>query len=253
MKRIPSAPGPPAHLPWPWRLGHSVRDPSAIQYSPGAERIPAMDEKTIAELMERAREGDRPAVGSLLEGQRARLERMLALRIDGRLWGRIDAADVIQDAFLEASRRMEDYLRRPAMPFYLWLRFIAAQRLQAIYREHLGAQKRDARREVPLYEGPYPEASSEALAAQLLGKLSTPSQALMRSELRGRLRETLESMEPGDREVIALRHFEQLRNAEAAPVLGIDESAASKRYVRAMRRLRDLLVRVPGMGEYPWQ
>jgi RNA polymerase sigma-70 factor (ECF subfamily) len=212
-----------------------------------------MNERTIKELLDQVRKGDSSALGSLLEGQRARLERMLALRIDGRLRGRVDPADVIQDAFLEVSLRVEDYLREPSMPFYLWVRFIAVQRLHAVYREHLGAQKRDARREVALAEPFYPEATSEALAAQLIGKASTPSQTVARAELRTRLRETLESMDPADREVIALRHFEQLGNAETAQVLGIDESAASKRYVRAMRRLRDLLVRIPGMAEYPWK
>jgi RNA polymerase sigma-70 factor, ECF subfamily len=212
-----------------------------------------MDEDTIAELLERARKGDRAAVGSLFEGQRSRLKRMLVLRIDGRLRGRIDAADIIQDAFLEASVRLEEYLRRPSMPFYLWVRFITMQRLHTIYREHLRAQKRDARREVGLYEAAHPEATSEALAAQLLGKLSTPSQTVVRAELRARLKETLDAMDPGDREVIALRHFEQLGNAETAQLLGIDESAASKRYLRAMKRLRDLLTRIPGMADYPWK
>ena len=212
-----------------------------------------MDADTIADLLERARNGDRAAVGSLLEGHRTRLKRMLALRIDGRLRGRVEAADIIQDAFLEATLRLDDYLREPSMPFYLWLRFLTMQRLHAIYREHLGAQKRDARREVALHDAPYGGASSEALAAQLLGKISTPSQTVARAELRSRLRETLESMDPGDREVIALRHFEHLGNAETAQLLGIDESAASKRYVRAMKRLRELLTRIPGMAEYPWK
>lgn len=212
-----------------------------------------MDHLTIEGLLERARRGDRPAVGALLEGQRARLMRMLTLRIDGRLRGRVEPADVIQDAFLEASVRLDDYLRQPTMPFYLWVRFLTIQRLHGIYREHLGAQKRDARREVSFDEGFYPEASSEVLAARLLGKLSTPSQTVVRAELRARLHETLESMDPGDREVIALRHFEQLGNTDVAQLLGIDESAASKRYMRAMRRLRGLLAKIPGMAEYPWK
>jgi RNA polymerase sigma-70 factor (ECF subfamily) len=178
---------------------------------------------------------------------------MLAVRIDGRLRGRVEPADIVQDAFLEATLRLDEYLREPTMPFYLWLRFITVQRLHAVYREHLGTQKRDARREVGLYEAPCAEASSEALAAQLLGKLSTPSQTAMRAEFRARLLETLESMDPADRELIALRHFEQIGNAETAQILGIDESAASKRYVRAMTRLRALLARIPGMAEYPWR
>ena len=212
-----------------------------------------MDENTIAELLERARSGDRKALGALLEGQRPRLERLLALRLDGRLRGRVEPADIIQEAFLEASLRLEAYLRDPTMPFYLWLRFITMQRLQAIYREHLRSQKRDARREVSLDEAPFPEAGSEALATRLLGNVSTPSQRAMRAEVLLRLRQTLDTMDPDDREVIALRHFEQLGNADVARVLGIQESAASKRYVRAIARLKDLLARIPGMAEYPWR
>ena len=212
-----------------------------------------MDENTIAELLERARNGDRKALGALLEGQKPRLERLLALRLDGRLRGRVEPADIIQEAFLEASLRLEAYLRDPTMPFYLWLRFITMQRLQAIYREHLRSQKRDARREVSLDEAPHPEAGSEALATRLLGNVSTPSQRAMRAEVLLRLRQTLDTMDPDDREVIALRHFEQLGNADVARVLGIQESAASKRYVRAIARLKDLLARIPGMAEYPWR
>ena len=211
-----------------------------------------MDHSATTGLLKRAGEGDRSAVGALLEGQRPRLERMLALRLDGRLGGRIDAADVIQDAFLEASRRMPEYFRDPSMPFYLWLRFIVTQRLQAVYRENLGAQRRDLRREVSIDQGYSGVATSQALAAQLLGTFSTPSQTVMRAELRQRLRETLDAMEPIDREVIALRHFEQLGNVEVAQLLGIDTSTASKRYIRAIRRLRELLSQIPGMDEYPW-
>jgi RNA polymerase sigma-70 factor (ECF subfamily) len=188
-----------------------------------------MDDSQIARHLELARGGDRSAVGALFEGYRVRLERMVRLRLDRRLRGRVDEADVVQDTFLEAARRIEDYLERPDMPFFLWLRFLANQRLQALCREHLGARKRDARREIHLADGGYPEASSEALAAQLLGKLTTPSQAAMRAEMKARLTQALESMEPEDREIIALRHFEELRHAEAAHVLGIDEAAASKR------------------------
>jgi len=213
-----------------------------------------METSTIEALLERARTGDRTAVGLLLEGQRSALERMLTLRIDGRLRARVDPLDIIQDSFLEASSRLAEYLANPTMPFRLWVRFIATQRLHAIYREHLGAQKRDVRREVPIDGGDYRAwATSEALAAQLVGAFSTPSETVARSELRARLRETLESLDAIDREVIALRHFEQLGNQEIAQILALDESAASKRYLRAMRRLSDRLARIPGMADYPWK
>ncbi|MGH9363323.1 MAG: sigma-70 family RNA polymerase sigma factor [Thermoanaerobaculia bacterium] len=212
-----------------------------------------MDRAEIEHHLERARSGDPSAVGALLEGHRLRLRKMVALRLDSRLRGRVDETDVLQDAFLEAVGRMDEYLRRPDMPFYLWLRFITAQRLQALCREHLGAQKRDVRRERPIAGAAYPEATSEALAAQLVGKLTSPSQALARAEMKTRLCQVLESMEPLDREVIALRHFEQLGNAEVAQVLGLSESTASKRYIRAIQRLKHLLAAVPGMSEPSWK
>ena len=151
-----------------------------------------MNDSEIARQLERARGGDRSAVGALFEGHRVRLERLVALRLDRRLRARVDEADVVQDTFLEAARRIEGYLERPSMPFYLWLRFLANQRLQTLCREHLGARRRDVRREVPIAAGPYPEASSEALAAQLLGKLTTPSQVAMRAEMNT---QALESMD----------------------------------------------------------
>ena len=212
-----------------------------------------MKDSEIARQLERARGGDRNAVGALFEGHRVRLERLVALRLDRRLRGRVDEGDVVQDTFLEAGRRMEGYLEQPTMPFFLWLRFLANQRLQSLCREHLGVRKRDARREIPIADGGYPEASSEMLAAKLFGKLTTPSQAAVRAEMKARLTDALESMDPGDREIIALRHFEELAHAEAAHVLGIDESAASKRYLRAIKRLKVVLDRIPGMSELSWQ
>jgi RNA polymerase sigma-70 factor (ECF subfamily) len=182
-----------------------------------------------------------------------RLERLVMLRLDRRLRGRVDETDVVQDTFLEAARRIQDYLELPPMPFFLWLRFLAHQRLQALCREHLGVLKRDPRREVPIDDRPYPEASSEALAVQLLGKLTTPSQAAVRAEMKARLTQALESIDPGDRQIIALRHFEELGHAEVAHLLGIDESAASKRYLRAIKRLKVVLDRIPGMSELPWK
>lgn len=191
-------------------------------------------------------------MGALLEAHSKRLRRVIALRLDRRLRGRVDEADVVQDAFLEALRRIDEYLGAPAMPFYLWLRFIALQRLQTLCREHLGAKMRDVRREMPLERGAGTEASSEALASQLLGKLTTPSRALIRAELKARFQDALETLEDQDREIIALRNFEQLSNIEAAQVLSIGESAASKRYIRAVRRLRTVLSEVQGISGLSW-
>jgi RNA polymerase sigma-70 factor (ECF subfamily) len=171
---------------------------------------------------------------------------MIALRMDRRLQSRIDASDVIQEAYLEAWTRLAEYLRAPSMPFFLWLRFLTAQRLVTLHRKHLGVQMRDPSLEVSLYHGGLPQTSSAALAAQLLGQDTRPSEAAMRAEMRVRLQDALNSMDPIDREVLALRHFEQLSRAEIAHLLGIRDSAVSKRYIRALKRLKDLLSSLPG-------
>jgi RNA polymerase sigma-70 factor (ECF subfamily) len=201
-------------------------------------------------LLEDAAQGDKEKWGALLAQHRERLRRMVALRLDRRLQGRIDASDVVQEAYLNASTRMPEYLKQPTMPFFLWLRFLTSQKLQELHRHHLGAQVRDAAREVCLYQGSLPETSSAALAAQLLGHLTQPSQAAIRAEMKIRLQDALNSMETLDREVLALRHFEHLSNAETAQTLGIRESAASKRYIRALKKLKVILASLQGgLGE----
>jgi RNA polymerase sigma-70 factor (ECF subfamily) len=198
------------------------------------------------ELLERAGGGDKEAWGELLARHRERLRRMVALRLDQRLQARVDASDVIQDAFVDASRQLASYLNDPVMPFYLWLRFLTGIRLAKLHRHHLGTQMREVGREVSIYRGTLPQTSSAALAAQLLGKESRPSEVAIRAELKVRLQEALNTMDPMDREVLALRHFEQLTGAETAQVLGIKPAAAGKRYLRALERLREILVGLPG-------
>jgi RNA polymerase sigma-70 factor (ECF subfamily) len=192
-------------------------------------------------LLWQASQGDAQQWGALLERHRPRLRRMVALRLDQRLQGRLDASDVIQEAFLEASARLPEYVQQPTMPFFLWLRFLTGQKMLELRRHHLGTQMRDVNREVSLYRGSLPPASSAALAAQLIGHDTRPSEAAIRAERKIRLQEALNSMDPLDREVLALRHFEQLNNAEAAQVLGLHESAASKRYLRALKKLKEIL------------
>lgn len=199
-----------------------------------------------AVLLERATQGDARALGALFARYRERVRRLVALRLDARLQGRVDASDVIQEAFLEAARRLPDYGRDPGLPFYLWLRILVGQKILDQHRRHLGAQGRDVGREVSLYRGAMPEATTAALAAQLLGKLTSPSQAAIRAERKIRLQEALNAMDPVDREILVLRHYEQLSNGEAAIVLGLDKSAASKRYARALVRLKDVLAAMPG-------
>jgi RNA polymerase sigma-70 factor, ECF subfamily len=193
------------------------------------------------EWLERMCAGDRDALGEALECYRPRLERVIAFRMDARLRGRVDSADVVQEAFLDATHRLDHYLANPPMPLFLWVRFLTVQKLCELHRRHLGTKARDAGREISLDGGPAPQATSAVLAAQLIGRQSTPSQAAIRAETRVLLEEALNSMEPIDCEVLALRHFEQLDNREAARVLGISESAASNRYVRAIRRLKQIM------------
>ncbi|HTU90693.1 MAG TPA: sigma-70 family RNA polymerase sigma factor [Gemmataceae bacterium] len=200
-------------------------------------------------LLRRAGQGDAAALGQLLEEHRKRLRRMVRLRLDPRLQGRIDPSDVIQETYLEAAERLADYLRDPKMPFFLWLRFLTGQKLLELRRHHLGTQARDAARELSIYQGAMPEASSACLAAQLLGKRTAPLEAAIRAEMKLRLQEALNGMEPMDREVLALRHFEQFNNAETAQLLGISESGASSRYLRALKRLKDILGQAPGFFE----
>jgi RNA polymerase sigma-70 factor (ECF subfamily) len=197
-------------------------------------------------LLKSAALGDQEAWGELLTRNRERLRRMVTLRLDQRLKGRIDASDVIQEAFVDASAQLAVYLQNPRIPFYLWLRFLTGIRLAKLCRHHLGAQMRDVGREVRLCQGHLSQASSAALAAQILGRDTRPSEAAMRAELKIRLQEALNDMDPIDREVLALRHFEQLTTAETAEVLGIKEAAAGKRYFRALERLREILANTPG-------
>jgi RNA polymerase sigma-70 factor (ECF subfamily) len=198
------------------------------------------------DLLERARAGDREALNALFVRHRERLRRMVELRLDRRVQARIDASDVVQDAYVEIVTRLEEYLRDPRLPFFLWLRLVVGERMMKLHRHHLGAQMRDAGLEVSLYRGALPAASSAALAAQLLGKQTSPTQAVVRAERMLRLQEALNTLDPMDREVLSLRHFEELTLAETAQALGIQESASAKRYIRALKRLKDLLASMPG-------
>jgi RNA polymerase sigma-70 factor (ECF subfamily) len=196
--------------------------------------------------LQRATAGDALAWGELLVEHEGRLERMVAFRLDPRVRRRVDASDVVQEAFLAAASRREDYFRYPPVPIFLWLRGIVSNKLLEIHRHHLGMEKRDAAREVPLDPHPLPDATSAALLDQLTGHATGPGTAAARAEVKFRLRQVLDSMDATDREVLALRHFEQLTNGEAAAVLHIQERAAAKRYVRALKRLKDILADMPG-------
>jgi RNA polymerase sigma-70 factor, ECF subfamily len=197
-------------------------------------------------LLRQAAAGDQHALGALWDRYRERLKRMVRLRLDRRLQGRLDPSDVLQEAFLDFARRAGEFAENPEVSFFLWLRTLTGQRLQMLHRQHLGAKMRDAAREISLHRGPMPQATSVSLAAQLLGHFTSASAKVARAEMQILLQEALNGLDPIDREILALRHFEELSNAETAEVLGIDPSAASSRHVRALKRLRQVLKSIPG-------
>jgi RNA polymerase sigma-70 factor (ECF subfamily) len=204
------------------------------------------DSSDVADLLQRAAAGDEAACQDLLTRYRPRLKRMVRLRLSRRLQGRVDDSDVIQEAFLDAGRRLAEYAADPRLPFYLWLRHLTGLKLAEVHRRHLGTQLRVADREVTLHRGGLPEADSASLAAQLLGTITSPSEAAVRAEQRLYVQEALNGMDPIDREVLALKHFEQLSTSEIAAVLGLSKAGAGSRYLRAIKRLREMLSKMPG-------
>jgi len=213
------------------------------------KRIPVPDNTDADDterLVAKAAGGDADSLAELMERYRERLKRMIALRLDRRIQKRVDASDVVQEAMIAASGRLQEYAAKPPMSFFLWLRWIAGEKLLNAHREHLGTQKRDANQEVSLYRRPMPQACSVSLAQQLLGQLTSPTQAVARAEMQLLVQDVLNSMDPVDREILVLRNFEQLTTTETAEALGIKRSTASKRYIAALKRLKQVLSATPG-------
>jgi RNA polymerase sigma-70 factor (ECF subfamily) len=204
------------------------------------------NERVDDDLLVRLEGGDECALTELFTRHRERLRRMIRLRLDRRLQGRIDSSDVLQDAYLDVARRTGEYFAQSTMPPFVWIRYLTSQTLQALHRHHLKAHMRDAGQEVSLRRRATPQANSACLAEMLLGRLTSPTRAARRAELQLKLQEMLNAMEPLDREVLALRHFEELSNGEVAQVLGLSKTAASNRYIRALGRLRERLKGMPG-------
>jgi RNA polymerase sigma-70 factor (ECF subfamily) len=202
------------------------------------------DSAQTQSLLEQAQTGDRQAFEELFARHRPYLRQLVELRLDPKLRTRVDPSDVVQEAHLEAFRRLNAFLRERPMPFRLWLRQIAYDRTLKAWRHHRGTARRAAGREVPL-----PERSSLVFAKQLLAGGSTPSQSLDRRELAQRLRRAMAQLPPADREVILMRHFEGLSNQEVGCLLGMDPATVSKRHGRAMLRLHKILFE-GGMMEY---
>lgn len=198
------------------------------------------------DLIQMVVDGDAAALGALFELHRPRLRRMVELRLASRLAGRVDTDDVLQEAFVDAAKRIEHFTREPSRSFYVWLRLIVEQTLSDLHRRHLGAQMRSVTREVK-FARPGDHSSSMALTSRFVAHLTSPSQAAIRDEISVQLREALDGMSDIDREILSLRHFEELSNSEVAETLGISQKAASIRYIRAIARLKTILERIPGL------
>jgi RNA polymerase sigma-70 factor, ECF subfamily len=206
----------------------------------------------VDELLTVAKLGDLPALAALVDRYRDRLERIIRLRMDRRLQGRVDPADIVQETYLAVQRKFGDYAASPRLPFFLWLRLETLQKLVDVQRFHLGAKMRAAGNEIALHRGGLPPVTSISLAEQLLGRLSTASHAAMRAELKIKVEEALNSMDESDREMLVLRHFEELSNSEAAQVVGLSPTAACNRYVRALKRLKTAFEEMPGGLDGVW-
>ena len=198
------------------------------------------------ELVNRVIRGDTDALSELFNVHRARLWRMVNFRMDPRLAGRIDADDILQEAWMRAIDRIDSFLVDASRSTFIWFRMIVTQTMVDLHRRHVGAQKRSAAKEISIHGGWSSQSTSVSLARHLLGHLSSPSNAAIRAELSSQLETALTTMSDIDREVLAMRHFEELTNSETAQVLDMTEQAASARYVRALSRLRHVLTAIPG-------
>ncbi|MBM4093754.1 MAG: sigma-70 family RNA polymerase sigma factor [Planctomycetes bacterium] len=205
-------------------------------------------EKNMSDHLVLLRSDGSDGLAELFSAYYGQLKRMVDVRLDPRLRGRVDSADVLQESYIEITRRIDDYLAAPDVSLFVWFRQITWQTLLTVHRRHLG-QKRDAGREVSLHQPVGPHSASPGLSQQLVGSVTSPSQVAIRHERWTMLRQAIDSMEPLDREVLMLRHFEQLGNTEVAEVLQVTTTAASNRYVRALKRLKEMLVAAPVLYE----
>ncbi|MBX3414215.1 MAG: sigma-70 family RNA polymerase sigma factor [Pirellulales bacterium] len=194
------------------------------------------------EVTRRAACGDTLALAEAFELLRSDLKEAVAIRIDPRVGGRIDPSDVVQETYLDAERRAHEFVSQAdRMPLHIWFRLLAMQRLVDLHRQHLGAAMRNAALEIPFERGASMQTSSIWMAEQLIDDGESGSEAAIRAETQSMVHAALERMDPLDREVLAMRHFEMLTNGEVATILGISATAASNRYIRALRRLQVVL------------
>ncbi len=191
------------------------------------------------ELIDRARQGDGAARQELLELYRANLRRMVASRLDRRLASRVDASDVVQETLADASKRLDDYLRDRPLPFLMWLRQLAGERVIDTHRRHIVSQRRSINREDHADERL--DGSSRELIRRFMANDTSPSNRLSRKERRDQVMSALASLSARDREVLVMRYLEQLGAAEIAEVLGITEGAVKARLLRALIHMRGRL------------
>jgi RNA polymerase sigma-70 factor, ECF subfamily len=192
------------------------------------------------ELLRRTSQGNADARDQLLARHRTRLRKMVSYHLDRRLAARVDPSDVVQDVLIEATHKLADYMRDRPLPFYPWLRQIACDRLVELHRQHVQAQKRSVRREEPGALA-LPDESLAELAGRLVTSATSPTQRLLRKEIQERVRSALKRLSSRDREILELRHLEQLSVAETAAVLGLTQSGVKSRHLRALQRLQELL------------
>lgn len=209
----------------------------------------ADDSNALAELEARLRGGDEQALAVLFSRYRERLKQLVEFRLDQRMRGRVDASDVLQEAFLDANQRLRHFTAKQEMSVFVWLRQVTLQRLIDVHRRHVNAQARNVKQEVAIRHGDPSAPTSALMAAQLVGHFTSPSQQAMRAEMLEQVQQALDCIDETDREVLALRHFEELTNNEVAEVLGITKAGASNRYVRALARLKAALEKIPGFFE----
>ena len=223
------------------RFSHRLAIPAAVDHNDYMTSIwPELDK--TEELLAGAKGGDADAVNRLIDRHRNSVKRMVQLRLDQRIQRRVDVSDIVQEVFVEASRRLKDYVDDPKMPYHLWLRQIALDRIIDAHRRHRGSEKRNIDRERPLIAPAADDHSTMELANQLRDPELTPAAAATQREMTQLVEAAISKLDDDDGEVILMRHYEQLSNQEVAAALGLSEPAASMRYLRAMRRLRELLV-----------
>lgn len=200
-----------------------------------------LTDEQLQTLTEQLRAGDNEPLAKLFEHYREPLKRMLRFRMDHRMRGRVDESDVLQETYLDVAQQVEAFREHHEMPLVVWLRLMTQQRMIDLHRRHLGAQMRNAANEISINRADPHAGTSACIAARLVGDLTSPSQQAQRGERLRQLEDALASMNPVDREVLALRHFEELNNNEVAEILGLQKSAASNRYVRALKRLKEVV------------